>query len=122
MSRFSSNPRSLARESFVRRSRLKMHVAAVGAVLMMMPAARAQNWRLLWSDEFNGAAGSLPSAADWNFVQGWGPKGNHEIQWYCLPKEKDGPCEAGDPNLFEDGDGHLVLKAIHNGQLWSSAR
>jgi beta-glucanase (GH16 family) len=101
---------------------VNLRLAVLVALLLLAPLSRAQNWHLLWSDEFNGAAGSLPSAADWNFVQGWGPKGNHEIQWYCLPKEKDGPCEASDPNLFEDGSGNLVLKAIHNGQLWSSAR
>jgi beta-glucanase (GH16 family) len=82
----------------------------------------AQNWKLVWSDEFNGAAGSLPSPTDWNFVEGWGPKGNHEIQWYCPPRSNNGPCESKDPNLYEDGDGHLVVKAIHAGQRWSSAR
>lgn len=83
----------------------------------------AQTWRLVWADEFNGPAGSIPSSADWNFVRGWGPKGNHEIQFYCRPTDDDGPCDAkAHPNLFEDGAGHLVVKAIHEGQLWSSAR
>ena len=82
----------------------------------------AQSWKLVWSDEFNGAAASLPSSTDWNFVRGWGPQGNHEIEWYCQPGESDGPCDKTDPNLFEDGNGHLVVRAIHNNQLWSSAR
>jgi beta-glucanase (GH16 family) len=83
----------------------------------------AQTWHLVWSDEFNGPTGSLPSPADWNFVRGWGPKGNHEIQFYCRPTDNDGPCDnKTHSNLYEDGEGHLVLRAVHNGQLWSSAR
>jgi beta-glucanase (GH16 family) len=97
-------------------------IALALGLLFAAHSLSAQTWKLVWSDEFNGPAGSLPSATDWNFVRGWGPKGNHEIQWYCQPAENDGPCDKTDPNLLEDGSGHLVLKAIHNNQLWSSAR
>jgi beta-glucanase (GH16 family) len=91
-------------------------------LLLLTPVTHAQNWRLIWSDDFNGPANSIPSATDWNFVHGWGPKGNHEIRWYCEPTDDNGPCEKKDPNTYLDGEGHLVLKAIHNGQRWSSAR
>ena len=91
-------------------------------VLFVAPVLHAQTWKLAWSDEFNGPAGSVPSASDWNFVQGWGPKDNHEIQWYCRPGDDEGPCDRATQNAYEDGTGHLVLKAIHNNQLWSSAR
>lgn len=91
-------------------------------LLCVAPALTAQGYRLVWSDEFNGAAGTVPQETDWNFEHGWGPKSNHEIQWYCLPGSDEGPCEAKDPNLYEDGQGHLVVKAIHANQLWSSAR
>ena len=91
-------------------------------LLLIAPRSHAQNWHLVWSDEFNGPANSLPAAANWNFERGWGPQGNHEIQWYCQPSEHDGPCYTNQPNAYEDGDGHLVLHAIHNNQLWSSAR
>src|SRR5580658_7509014 len=91
--------------------------------LFALTSAHPQTWHLVWSDEFNGPANSLPSSADWNFVRGWGPKGNHEIQFYCRPTDDDGPCDSKThPNLYEDGNGHLVLTAIHDGQLWSSAR
>jgi beta-glucanase (GH16 family) len=91
--------------------------------LFALTSARAQTWRLVWSDEFNGPANSLPSSTDWNFVRGWGAKGNHEIQFYCRPEDNDGPCDSKThPNLYEDGNGHLVLAAIHEGQRWSSAR
>src|SRR5665213_1008301 len=99
-----------------------LHLAILTAFLLLTPTTHAQNWHLIWSDEFNGAANSIPSASDWNFVQGWGPKGNHEIQWYCQPGDTTGPCEPSEPNLLEDGQGHLVLKAIHANQRWSSAR
>jgi beta-glucanase (GH16 family) len=85
-------------------------------------ALHAQSWHLVWADEFNGPAKSVPSASDWNFIKGWGVQGNHEIQWYCQPGEHDGPCYPDKPNLYEDGEGHLVLNALHNGQRWSSAR
>ena len=92
------------------------------ATLALAPSPATPIWHLVWSDEFNGPANSLPSAADWNFVRGWGAKGNHEIQWYCTPDDNAGPCETKDPNTYEDGEGHLVLKAIQNGHRWTSAR
>ena len=105
---------------------LVFRLIAVSLCLVCIPRLSAQSsaksWHLVWSDEFNGPANSLPSATDWNFVRGWGPKGNHEIQFYCLPTDNDGPCDKSTPNLYEDGSGNLVLKAIHTGQLWSSAR
>ncbi len=91
-------------------------------LLSSASAAPAQTWHLVWSDEFNGPANSLPSESDWSFVRGWGPKGNHEIQFYCRPTDNDGPCDRQHPNLYLDGQGHLVVQAIHTGQLWSSAR
>ncbi|QMV19616.1 family 16 glycosylhydrolase [Granulicella sp. 5B5] len=92
------------------------------AALLFTGIAQAQTWHLVWSDEFNGPANSLPSATDWDFERGWGPQGNHEIEWYCQPHEHEGPCDDRQPNAFLDGQGHLVLHAIHHNQLWSSAR
>src|ERR1700690_2935751 len=84
-----------------------LRLSALTIILLLTPAIRAQNWRLIWSDEFNGPAGTIPSTTDWNFVHGWGPKGNHEIQWYCEPADNNGPCEPKDPNLYLDGNGNL---------------
>jgi beta-glucanase (GH16 family) len=100
----------------------RLSSALLFLTLVITTSAHSQTWRLVWSDEFNGPANSLPSSADWNIVRGWGPKGNHEIQFYCQPTDDDGPCDKSNPNLYEDGNGHLVVKAIHTGQLWSSAR
>src|ERR1700743_409231 len=104
-------------------TRMLSRLLPLSLALITFTCARAQTWRLVWSDEFNGPANSLPSEADWNFVRGWGPKGNHAIQSYCRPTDNDGPCDSKThPNLLLDGNGNLVLTAIHNGQLWSSAR
>ena len=64
-------------------------------------------WTLSWSDEFEGAAGSLPDPATWGYdlgdgsaigLAGWG---NNELEWY-----------TDDPqNVALDGDGHLVITA-----------
>src|SRR5271166_1518820 len=35
---------------------------------------------LVWSDEFNGAAGSLPDPANWNLEVGGGGWGNGELE------------------------------------------
>ena len=100
-----------------------IRLAAILALLLAFPSSGAEpKWKLVWSDEFNGPANSVPAQSDWNFIKGWGPKGNHEIQWYCEPDNDAGPCDRKNPNLYEDGEGHLVLNAIHNGQRWSSAR
>jgi beta-glucanase (GH16 family) len=101
---------------------MKRLLFGLPAPLLAAPlVAPAQSWRLVWSDEFNGPANSVPSTADWNFLRGWGPKGNHEIQFYCRPTD-DGPCDSAHPNATPDGQGHLVIDVRRPGQLWSSAR
>lgn len=66
------------------------------------PAAQThltQAPRLVWSDEFNGPAGSQPSSADWgNEI---GRVRNHEAQYYTNRTQ----------NEREDGNGHLVIEA-----------
>lgn len=81
-----------------------------------VPAPPAK-WTLVWSDEFDGAAGRVPDAAHWNHdlgnreSNGWG---NHEFQYY-----------TADPrNAQTDGNGHLVitaLKADRPGPCWNNA-
>ncbi len=88
------------------------------------PMAAAQTWTLAWSDEFNGPAGSAPSATDWNFAtgnnNGWG---NNELEFYCPPGNDTAPCSAANPNIFEDGNGNLVIRAINTASgTWTSGR
>ena len=71
-------------------------------------AVTAEGWELLWADEFNAEAGTLPNPEVWNYdlgdgteagVVGWG---NDERQFYTDSPE----------NVFHDGDGNLVIRAL----------
>ena len=79
----------------------------------------------VWSDEFNGAAQQLPDASKWTYdtsnQDGWG---NHELETYCSPEVgfREG-CDPLHPNAFQDGEGHLVLRAARGADgRWTSAR
>jgi beta-glucanase (GH16 family) len=57
---------------------------------------------LVWSDEFDGAANTGISPSKWNYVT-WPPRTvNNEEQRYT----------SSLANVFHDGDGHLVLRAL----------
>lgn len=77
---------------------------------------------LLWSDEFDGSAGSAPNAANWGYDTGAGGWGNGEVQTYCAFGSSAAPCDAKVPNAYLDGAGHLVLNAVQAGGKWTSAR
>jgi beta-glucanase (GH16 family) len=62
----------------------------------------AQSWTLVWSDEFNGAAGSPVDSAKWVFDIGGGGWGNNELEYYT----------NSTPNASMDGNGNLVITAI----------
>lgn len=52
--------------------------SAILALALLSPAkAQAQNWQLVWADEFNGSIGP-----DWSFENGGGGWGNNELQYY----------------------------------------
>jgi uncharacterized protein (TIGR03437 family) len=70
-------------------------------------------WQLVWSDEFNGAAGSPPDPTKWNYDIGGGGWGNGELETYTNSTQ----------NAFQDGNGNLVIRVIRdsNGN-YTSAR
>ncbi|NOU73758.1 carbohydrate-binding protein [Paenibacillus sp. LMG 31458] len=73
------------------------------------------NWRLVWSDEFDGASGAAPDPAKWGYDIGGSGWGNNEKQYYTNSTK----------NAYLDGSGHLVIKAIKentNGMPYSSTR
>ena len=77
-------------------------------VLIATLTASAQTtsgWKLVWSDEFNGPAGTLPDPNNWNFDlgnnNGWG---NGEAEVYTNSPN----------NVFQDGKGNLVIRAIRD--------
>lgn len=76
-----------------------------------------RNWVLEWSDEFDGAAGTLPDASKWAFDIGTGEGGwgNQELQYYTNRPE----------NVSLDGNGNLVITARSegfSGSAFTSAR
>lgn len=82
---------------------LRRHLLFLPAVLLAQPAVA---WRLVWSDEFDGPAGSPPDPARWNYDLGHGGNGwgNGELQAYTDSPE----------NVFQDGRGNLVVRAIRD--------
>ena len=92
--------------------------ASAVATLVRAPAARAATvpppppgWTTVFSDNFAGAAGSAPSAANWFYDIGTG-YGTGETE----------QTTNSTNNVYLDGNGHLVLKAINNGGTWTSGR
>jgi beta-glucanase (GH16 family) len=91
------------------------------------PVTQAFKWGdPVWSDEFDGTAGQLPDSTKWTFDTGTSPLwGNNELETYCSPRSGANPrgCDPHRPNAFEDGAGHLVLRAQRNPDgSWTSAR
>ncbi|WP_181767812.1 glycoside hydrolase family 16 protein [Streptomyces albidus (ex Kaewkla and Franco 2022)] len=82
------------------------------------PKEKAAALAEVWRTDFDGAAGSLPSGDDWiidkghSYPGGPGNWGTGEIQEYTDSPE----------NLQLDGDGHLKITALKNGDTWTSAR
>lgn len=86
-----------------------MKIVAVVACFLFGYAS-AQN--LVWSDEFDGAAGQLPDANKWGRDTGGGGFGNNEHQYYTNSAT----------NAALDGNGNLVITARrenpNNYQCW----
>jgi beta-glucanase (GH16 family) len=59
-----------------------------------------QQWKLVWSDEFNTPNGSAPDANNWRFDLGGGGFGNHELEYY-----------TSRPENVRVEDGNLVIQA-----------
>src|SRR5580700_41389 len=68
-------------------------------------------WTTVFGDNFAGAAGSAPSAQNWFYDIGTG-YGTGETE----------QTTNSTNNVYLDGNGHLVLKAINNGGTWTSGR
>lgn len=76
-----------------------------------------RSWQLVWSDDFDGAAGALPDASKWAYDIGTGSNGwgNQELEYYTNRPE----------NVSLDGEGHLVITARREafaGSAFTSAR
>ena len=70
-------------------------------------------WTTVFSDDFAGAAGSPVNSANWKYDTGPGSSfGTGEIE----------TMTNSTSNVFLDGSGHLVIKAIGSGGAWTSGR
>lgn len=110
-----------------RNRKIMAHAAIYSLLLFTLPGCETdnvqtlpqRNWQLVWSDDFNGAAGVSPDAAKWKFDIGVGPNndgwGNAELQYYT-----DRPS-----NVSMDGNGSLAITArseLYSGSAFTSAR
>ncbi len=96
---------------------------ALATLLLLVPSSAAQTWTQVWSDEFNGPANSAPDPANWNYDTGGGGWGNNELEIYCAPGSNASPCSASNPNIYQDGNGNLVIQAIKTQSgTWTSGR
>jgi beta-glucanase (GH16 family) len=119
--------------------------AAIVLLHFVLPAsAFAQEWGdPAWSDEFNSPVkGTPPDASNWTYDVGGTGWGNHELEIYCAAGTLQGSaagtesatttppkvCDRQRPNAFQDGQGHLVIRASRVGAdpaptgTWTSAR
>lgn len=74
-----------------------------------------RSWQLVWSDEFNGAAGTAPDNTKWGYDIGGNGWGNSELQYYT----------SRPSNVQLDGSGKLVITArseSFSGSGFTSAR
>jgi beta-glucanase (GH16 family) len=93
-------------------------LAAVGMALALLAGGcsnQPPTWNLVWQDEFDGPAGTLPDPAYWDYDVGGGGWGNGELQFYTARPE----------NVALDGNGVLVITArreAYQGRNYTSAR
>ncbi len=101
-------------------------VLGLGAALSLAPVsktptARAATWTQIWSDEFNGAAGTGVSTSNWLYDTGtgYGCSG-------CPGNWGTGEVEtmsSSTANVYQDGSGHLAIKPIRDSHgNWTSGR
>jgi beta-glucanase (GH16 family) len=86
------------------------------AAVAAAPAPPA-GFTLTWSDEFNGASGTGVNTGTWKYDTGPGSSfGTGEIETMTNSTQ----------NVFQDGAGHMVLRALHSGTDptagWTSGR
>jgi beta-glucanase (GH16 family) len=81
-----------------------LNIFIAAALPLAIAPAQDGNYKLIWSDEFDGPRGTAPDPAKWVYDTGASGWGNHELEEY-----------THDPaNAFLDGEGNLVIRAIRS--------
>lgn len=105
----------------IKKVKNKLQLAGVCSALLMafnscereaVQTLPQREWDLVWSDDFNGTAGSTPDNTKWSFDIGGGGWGNNELQTYTNNAN----------NIKLDGSGKLMITAISNQTGFTSAR
>jgi hypothetical protein len=68
------------------------------------------NWMPVWSDGFDGAAGTALSGTNWKYDTGASTSGGLETN------------TTSTTNVAQDGSGHLNITAVNSGGSWTSGR
>lgn len=89
----------------------------VGCEQQAIQTLPERSWTLVWSDDFSGAAGTLPDQSKWTFDIGTGNNGwgNSELEYYTNKTS----------NVQLNGDGQLIItarKEQYSGSGFTSAR
>jgi len=81
----------------------RVHAASLLLSLVLAAPALAAPpyWTLIWSDEFDGPAGTAPDATKWVYDLGASGWGNQELENYTDSRD----------NSYLDGSGNLVIEA-----------
>src|SRR5438045_782633 len=74
------------------------------ALVLISPAMAQTEWKLVWSDEFDGPTDSQPDSTKWAYDLGGGGWGNAELETYTDDPE----------NAHLDGEGNLVIRALRS--------
>jgi uncharacterized protein involved in high-affinity Fe2+ transport len=101
-------------------------VAVPAAILTVaVPAANATTvpgppagWTTVFSDNFSGAAGTGVNTANWLYDTGTGYPGG-AANWGTGEVETMTNSTA---NVYQDGNGHLVIKPVETNGTWTSGR
>src|SRR5712692_7613743 len=80
---------------------LRLSCLILSVALSVAPSWAAQSdWRLIWSDEFNGLPNAAPDPSKWAYDLGGRGWGNNELEVYTNRRE----------NSYQDGQGNLVIR------------
>lgn len=93
--------------------------AGLAVVSVNVPQeAQAASWNEIWNDEFSGAANTGVDS-QWQYDLGTGYPCSGCAQWGTGEIET---MTNNTSNVFQDGNDHLVIKAINNNGSWTSGR